>query len=64
MLEPDPEKRLTAAECLDHEFFQDSKEDNKEIGPDADQNTMDEFSSGSALTNIKDKYSPITRDTS
>jgi serine/threonine protein kinase len=55
MLEPDPLQRLSAAECLEHEFFKDYSEDNKEIAP-TDDTGMDEFSSpNSELGKLKDK---------
>jgi len=56
MLEPDPEKRYSAAECLEHEFFKSSDSDNLELNTaDSDRDMMDEFSSPAERSKLKDK---------
>lgn len=56
MLEPDPNKRLTAAECLDHPFFKGMQGDEGEQGMDSTTNSTEEFITPNAeLGKLKDK---------
>lgn len=60
MLQPDPEKRYSAAQCLEHEFFKDKSSDHKFLIQDSDP--MDEYSTQSSkLGDLKDKYAALTQ---
>ena len=55
MLEPDPEKRFSASECLEHEFFKNTASDNLELNTTDSDGLMDEFSSPTERSLLKDK---------
>jgi len=56
MLEPDPIKRFSAAQCLDHPFFKGMQGDEVEPGMENVSNSTEEFITPNAeLGKLKDK---------
>ena len=62
MLEPDPQKRFTAAECLEHPFFKGLQGEEHEAGMEHNGNSTEEFITPNAeLGKLKDKYRYLTQ---
>lgn len=60
MLEPDPEKRPSADQCLRHEFFKESSQDSYEHNALEDLNEMEGNKyDKSNINNLNDKYRPL-----
>jgi serine/threonine protein kinase len=60
MLEPDPEKRLSAVQCLKHEFFRESAQDGYEHNALEDLNEMEQSKfDKSNINGLNDKYSLV-----